>query len=808
MNGSSVLFIALIAGPMIASCGGGAPPAASDAVGQALRQKVSVDWQAASLEEAADELSRQAGVRIDVDSAVVIAPQNSTRNIRLAVQGLQLRSVLHLILEPLDLGYIRHDDRIEITTDKNAALAVEGKMYAVADVTPTASFNEKSLADAIQRLIEPQRWEGQGGNGKCLVQPGALLISQTREIHDEIAEFLADLRQLASPHSRPPPRRLTPAEEALERALETRVSVDLSRPARELLDGWAKQLGFQVVIDEETLRKDISFNIGMLTQPREPALPSRLSNVRLATALNMLFQRLRCDWTVRDEVLLVTTSDKASEPQRRRLISSAFLPSIDIGVGSESQRFSAHGFVEVVAYLIALNEALIVPGGIAVAQIRRPYREIDVELDKIRRALDPRILDYDERVTLRNSARTWSALDRCVTLHVPAGKGTLGEILVDLLRTHGIDNIFFDEEAMLDAGATDGMKERPAVDLHEVTLATAVGRLLAPLGLSWVVQDDVVRITSHDEAGAAGETRLYRAAFVGDAPGMIDGDTCREVITSFVRPDSWGDAGGPGIASDAIPAVLVIGQTRQVHDELRWFLERLTNLLSTTEAPLHPLADWPGDEQIYEALERRVTWECRDKPVTKIVAELAARAGIKNVQFWRRSLEDAGIDWDLLDRLRMDWKVRDEPLTDALAPLLKPHGLGWLVRHNTLMITSSTDADQYLITGFYRLPADLLAALWSKVAGQPAALERVKVLLRKRIAPKSWDDRGGPGTMAALPTGLIVTQTPALHREVRQLLDNLQEAITPLPRSSSRPARRFVWEDGDLWEAIDPKSSP
>jgi hypothetical protein len=50
-------------------------------------------------------------------------------------------------------------------------------------------------------------------------------------------------------------------------------------------------------------------------------------------------------------------------------------------------------------------------------------------------------------------------------------------------------------------------------------------------------------------------------------------------------------------------------------------------------------------------------------------------------------------------------------------------------------------------------------------------------LLTNRIAPGSWNDKGGPGSVDYYPLGmaLIVNQTPAVHKQVRHLLESLRK---------------------------------
>src|SRR5690606_36203616 len=121
---------------------------------------------------------------------------------------------------------------------------------------------------------------------------------------------------------------------------------------------------------------------------------------------------------------------------------------------------------------------------------------------------------------------------------------------------------------VLDARALDGVgigADTPITALIEgVTLRSALRLMLEELALTFVARDDVLLITTCEEA----ETRLSATAFVVrdliDAPyrGDRDANDLIELITHAVAPDTWTQVGGAGSICylEALDA-LVIAQT-------------------------------------------------------------------------------------------------------------------------------------------------------------------------------------------------------------------------------------------------------
>lgn len=151
-----------------------------------------------------------------------------TRNIH----GIPLRELLHLMMSDLDLTYVIHNEVMMITTKAEAEAMLTTRVYPVFDlvclprgkgegvgpaqwaklVVPGLigaarprgrdhmGTDYASLIDGLTTAIAPTTWDDVGGPGAVMqfAPSGALVISQTTEVHEEIAQYLRALRDVAA----------------------------------------------------------------------------------------------------------------------------------------------------------------------------------------------------------------------------------------------------------------------------------------------------------------------------------------------------------------------------------------------------------------------------------------------------------------------------------------------------------------------------------------------------------------------------------------------------------------------------------
>jgi hypothetical protein len=133
-------------------------------------------------------------------------------------------------------------------------------------------------------------------------------------------------------------------------------------------------------------------------------------------------------------------------------------------------------------------------------------------------------------------------------------------------------------------------------------LRSALRLLLRAEGLTYMVRDEVLLITTPDEAANKLTTMVYQVADLVLPPGttdrdMADFDSLIDLITSTIQPTTWDAVGGPGsIAPFENNLSLVFSQTEEVHEEVAKLLETLrsTKAGPAGTAPIPRPAGAPG----------------------------------------------------------------------------------------------------------------------------------------------------------------------------------------------------------------------
>ena len=152
-----------------------------------------------------------------------------------------------------------------------------------------------------------------------------------------------------------------------------------------------------------------------------------------------------------------------------------------------------------------------------------------------------------------------------------------------------------------------------------------------------------------------------------------------------------------------------------------------------------------------------------ETPLADVAKFLAEQQKIA-VTLDQRALADVGISPDV----PMTLKLGPLPLESALALLLRPLDLTWVIRDEGLLITTPEEAERALITATYNV-RDLVASIRGD-------MDSLMDVILSTISPASWDQVGGPGSLAPLPASgsLQIRQTLQVHRKIEQLLDDLR----------------------------------
>lgn len=210
-----------------------------------LAQHVSIDFHEQPLADVASWFSSKLEVPVILDNrSLEDAGVGSDSPVTRKVDGISARAALELVLDDMDLTYLERDGAILITTQDRAESELFTRVYPVGDLTPMAPVKQRqpkmqghtspknvgvfsvseqtpaaqpspsdaqnpepkesnrfapdfdSLKQVVIRTVKPQTWDEVGGPGSIeqLEVAKSVVVSQTREVHDEILELLRALR--------------------------------------------------------------------------------------------------------------------------------------------------------------------------------------------------------------------------------------------------------------------------------------------------------------------------------------------------------------------------------------------------------------------------------------------------------------------------------------------------------------------------------------------------------------------------------------------------------------------------------------
>ncbi len=157
------------------------------------------------LSDVVDYLKKRHGIEIQLDKrALDDVGIGSDTPITKSLKGISLKSALRLILKEHGLTYAVSDEVLQITTPEEADARLETKVYPVADLllpahsTNAADADFDSLINLLKETIKPTTWDDAGGVGSIstIDGNGSLLVSQTQEVHEDVANVLEKLRTL------------------------------------------------------------------------------------------------------------------------------------------------------------------------------------------------------------------------------------------------------------------------------------------------------------------------------------------------------------------------------------------------------------------------------------------------------------------------------------------------------------------------------------------------------------------------------------------------------------------------------------
>ena len=353
----------------------------------------------------------------------------------------------------------------------------------------------------------------------------------------------------------------------------------------------------------------------------------------------------------------------------------------------------------------------------------------------------------------------------------------LADLCKDLEKRLGIQ-VQIAKKALHDAGI---QPDAPlSYKAAGISARSALHTILSDIGLTWTVQNEVLLITTPEDAESHLLIKTYNVADLvaaQDAEGRpVDAfDSLIQTITGVVDRDSWIDHGGPcpisACSAGGVKAV-VIGQTIQTHEEVEALLADLRALrdrpapavgaalrqidtlgkpAATNSPPTATATAPPGvsgeagslvmpapptwETSLSRVLDQKVTLNVQKELLSDVVTRLQEMLKIP-VQISDHAILGARTDRDDLVTVQ----AKDVSARDALNLLTKSVGLTWTLRGKALWITTQEDAESQ-DEGIVRVydVADL--------ASDATGLDRLVDLIATTVSD-SWDEIGKPSRIA------------------------------------------------------------
>jgi hypothetical protein len=165
------------------------------------------------------------------------------------------------------------------------------------------------------------------------------------------------------------------------------------------------------------------------------------------------------------------------------------------------------------------------------------------------------------------------------TIHSPGlnyADRALQDVVSDLQDEYGIP-IHIDKTALEEAGI--GPDSPVTMSLHNISLRSALKLILRHLQLTWIIEDEVLMITTKESAEKNLDTCVYNMQGLVDVSDPKSVKALINVICSCVATDTWAANGGGHAEVQPLPSgLLVVSQTAAVQEEVFALLDKIRKM--------------------------------------------------------------------------------------------------------------------------------------------------------------------------------------------------------------------------------------
>jgi hypothetical protein len=156
------------------------------------------------------------------------------------------------------------------------------------------------------------------------------------------------------------------------------------------------------------------------------------------------------------------------------------------------------------------------------------------------------------------------------------GNQPLQDVATELSDEYGLP-IQINKAALEEAGI--GSDAPVTINLHNISLRSALRLMLRTVQLTWMIQDEVLMITTKEDTEKALDTCVYNVQGLVDDSDPKSVKALLDVITGCVATDTWAvNEGGQAEIRPLPSGLLVVSQTPAVHEEVSSLLNRIRKM--------------------------------------------------------------------------------------------------------------------------------------------------------------------------------------------------------------------------------------
>lgn len=331
---------------------------------------------------------------------------------------------------------------------------------------------------------------------------------------------------------------------------------------------------------------------------------------------------------------------------------------------------------------------------------------------------------------------------------LPAGRISPADLAAALTSRHQIQ-VMIDDHELRNRGIA---RAEPflTIDGGHGQLATKLDETLdLQSGLTWIIDHDVLVITTRKHAAMHAETVVYQLLKPVVAEGLL-----RE-IKETIAPREWDAMGGIGSGSAWLNRALVITHSAATHRQIM-----ARHAAQLAKVPPEDKRDpWLGAGR--PGL-RKIDCRYEMTPLDEVVADLSAKLGVP-IELDADALRDAGMLTDAPITFALD----DVTPVSALNCLQRASALAWVPQGKRVRITTPAAAQEILHEAAYDV-RDMVNAVGGVALND---------LIQTHVNAASWDTTGGPGTIRLDAQGCTISQTYGAHEGIARLLSALRRVM-------------------------------